>query len=215
MHRSLLFLYCFLSSFVLYATDTLDGFVVEMIPDTLFQRMQGKSYKLGCPVKRSDLRLVKVKHFNYEGQEKSGRIVCHKEIATDLVLIFQELYLARYPIERIEPIDDYNGSDVRSMEANNSSAFNYRRVAGSKRLSAHSFGRAVDINPRYNPFVGRNGQTVSPPSSRKYTARNKKFRYKIQANDLCVRLFKKYGFRWGGDWRTVKDYQHFEKSASR
>ena len=40
--------------------------------------------------------------------------------------------------------------------------------------------------------------------------RGKQFRYKINKGDLCYRLFIKHGFIWGGSWRTVKDYQHFE-----
>ena len=41
--------------------------------------------------------------------------------------------------------------------------------------------------------------------------REQDFPYKIDENDLCCRLFKEHGFSWGGDWNSVKDYQHFEK----
>lgn len=176
--------------------------------------MQGRSFKIGCPIGRDKLRLVKVRHYNLAGEVRDGSLICHKAIARDLIEIFQELFQARYPIERIMPIDHYDGNDDRSMEANNSSAFNHRRVAGSTRLSLHSYGLAVDINPRYNPYIGRNGTKVRPAVSRPYTDRHRNFSYKIEANDFCVRLFKQHGFKWGGDWRTVKDYQHFEKKLA-
>ena len=100
------------------------------------------------------------------------------------------------------------------MAANNTTCFNYRTVAGSSKLSAHSLGKAVDINPLYNPCVKtRHGHTtIQPARGKAYTDRNRKFNYKIDRQDLCYRLFRQHGFTWGGDWRSLKDYQHFEKT---
>lgn len=191
-------------------------FVAQAVSDRVMQRMQGKSYAEGCTVARSDLRYVKVLHYTADGRIQLGELVCHRDISADLVSIFRQLFQARYPIERMVLIDDYDAQDEASMAANNTSCFCYRRVAGSKKLSAHSVGRAVDINTLYNPCVrkGRNGQLkVTPKAGARYADRTKKFDYKITAGDLCCRLFKQHGFRWGGDWRSVKDYQHFEKAA--
>ena len=80
-------------------------------------------------------------------------------------------------------------------------------------MSKHGYGMAVDINPLYNPYHKRlkNGkEVVEPATARPYLNRKKEFKYKIEADDLCCRLFKKYGFSWGGNWKTMKDYQHFE-----
>ena len=87
------------------------------------------------------------------------------------------------------------------------------RFTITNRLSSHSKGMAIDINPLYNPLVKeRGGRTLFYPSNADaYVDRTKYFPYKIEKGDLCVRLFKKYGFSWGGDWRSSKDYQHFEK----
>lgn len=192
-------------------------FVAEAVSDRVMQRMRGKSYAEGCTVARRDLRYVKVLHYTADGKTLLGEIVCHRDISADLVSIFRQLYEARYPIERMVLIDDYDALDEASMTANNTSCFCYRRVAGSKKLSAHSQGRAVDINTLYNPYVrkGRDGRlTVKPKAGRQYANRAKTFDYKITAGDLCCRLFKQHGFKWGGDWRSVKDYQHFEKAAS-
>ena len=189
-------------------------FYSEPIPDGVFAKMKGKSYKSYCTVKRQDLRYVRVLHYNIKGEIKVGELVCHKSIASDLVDIFRNLYKAKYPIEHMVLIDNYGADDERAMEANNTSCFNFRYVSGTKVPSNHSWGKAIDINPLYNPYVrhGRNGKLqVSPQNGRQYADRSKDFKYKIDRNDLCYREFIRHGFTWGGGWRRVKDYQHFEK----
>ena len=189
-------------------------FMATAIPDNVFARMKGKTYKKNCTVRRADLRYVRVLHYNLQGEICIGELVCDKGISGDLVDIFRKLFNAKYPIERMVLIDNYGADDKCSMEANNTSCFNYRFVAGSKVLSNHSRGRAVDINPLYNPCVAkrRNGTvSVDPEKGRRYADRSKSFSYKIEKGDLCYRLFIEHGFMWGGNWRSKKDYQHFEK----
>ncbi len=189
-------------------------FMATAIPDKVFARMKGKTYKKNCTVRRADLRYVRVLHYNLRGEICIGELVCDKGISGDLVDIFRKLFNAKYPIERMVLIDNYGADDKCSMEANNTSCFNYRFVAGSKVLSNHSRGRAVDINPLYNPCVAkrRNGTvSVDPEKGWRYADRSKSFSYKIEKGDLCYRLFIEHGFTWGGNWRTKKDYQHFEK----
>lgn len=154
-------------------------------------------------------------HYNLKQEICLGELICHQEIAHDLLEIFKVLYKAKYPIERMVLIDEYDADDERSMQANNTSCFNFRRVAGSKTLSCHSTGHAIDINPLYNPMVKiRNGKTIySPKNAKAYINRTKDFPYKIDKNDLCYKEFRKRGFIWGGNWRSVKDYQHFEKPS--
>ncbi len=186
------------------------GFAVEAVSDAVFARMRGKSYRKGCPVARKDLRHLRLRYVDFEGRVRSGELVCHKAIAADLLSIFRRLYAARYPIGSVRLIDDYGADDHRSMAANNTSSFCHRPVAGSTRLSRHAYGRAVDINPLYNPHVTRRGR-VNPPEGRPFADRTRRFAHKISHNDLCYKLFRAYGFSWGGDWRSSKDYQHFER----
>ena len=189
-------------------------FVAEPVSDAVFERMRGKSYPAGCPVKRSDLRYVRVLHCDGEGRIRLGELVCNRQIASDLVEIFRELFRAKYPIERMVLIDDYGADDEASMRANNTSAFCYRRVAGGRTISKHGYGLAVDVNTLYNPYVRRRRDGtlfVQPATGKPYVDRTKRFAYKITKNDLCYKLFRAHGFRWGGDWRRAKDYQHFEK----
>ena len=189
-------------------------FTVQPIPDTVFQRMLGRSYPEGCTVARTDLRYLRLSHVDAEGREHVGEMVCNKAIAQDLIDIFRELYRQKYPIQRIRLIDDYEASDERSMRDNNTSCFCYRTISGSQKLSKHALGMAIDVNTLYNPYVytGKDGQrVVEPVTASRYVDRTKSFPYKIEKGDLLHRLFLQHGFRWGGSWRTMKDWQHFEK----
>ena len=188
-------------------------FVSEEISDSIFCIMKGKSYKKNCNISRCDLRYIKVLHKNLQGETILGEMVCNKAIASDLLDIFRELYDAGYPIERMVLIDNYNADDEASMEANNSSAFNFRFIGGTNKLSNHSKGMAVDINPLYNPYV--KGEKVQPSAARRYVNRRDTVTLAIRRGDLCHRLFTQHGFRWGGAWRRLKDYQHFEKGRRR
>jgi hypothetical protein len=189
-------------------------FTIDTISDAVFQRMQGKSFKRDCTVKRSELRYLRLSHYDAEGKEHIGELVCNKMVASDLKEIFQELYKHHYPIQRMQLVDDYDADDEQSMRANNTSCFNFRRIAGSTKLSKHSQGLAIDINPLYNPYVKRqaNGTLiVQPANATCYADRRKAIPYKIERDDLCYRLFIKHGFKWGGAWTRQQDYQHFER----
>ena len=189
-------------------------FSAEPLSDAVFARMR-YSYSANPYVARADLRYLRLLHRNLNGSVVLGEMVCHKRVAADLVEIFHSLYRASYPIERMVLIDNYQADDESSMRANNTSCFCYRRVAGSKKVSAHGMGLAVDINPLYNPYVKcrANGSLfIQPSTAGPYVDRQRSFYYKIDRSDLCYRLFIEHGFTWGGAWRSLKDYQHFEKS---
>jgi hypothetical protein len=171
--------------------------------------MQGRSFPVGCSIPRSDLRYLRVLHYDAGGQVQQGELVCNKAIAQDLIDIFHQLYHAHYPIERMRLIDDYDADDEQSMRANNTSCFCFRAISGSHKLSKHAQGLAIDINPLYNPY--QKGAKVQPANARRYCNRAASFPYKIEKGDLLYRLFVSHGFSWGGSWRSLKDYQHFEK----
>ena len=191
-----------------------EGFTAQTIPDSIWQYMQGRSYQPNPHIQRADLRYLRVLHYDYDGRTHQGELVCNKRIASKLLTIFRELYEARYPIQRITLSDNYDADDERQMRANNTSCFCYRAVSDTKHLSKHAYGLAIDINPLYNPYVRyskKDGhRIVEPATSVPYVDRKKDFRYKITTEDLCCKLFIKHGFTWGGSWRSMKDYQHFE-----
>lgn len=189
-------------------------FTAHQVPDSIWHLMQGRSYPEGCSVARTDLRYLELSHYDFQGNVHTGQMVCNKQIADDLLHIFRKLYEARYPIARMRLIDEYEGSDLRSMTDNNTSCFCYRRIAGSKKLSKHSLGMAVDVNPLYNPCLYVRSGKVLPPEGEPYAhqrAKRTDIPGKIDTADLCYRLFISRGFRWGGSWRSLKDYHHFEK----
>lgn len=190
-------------------------FCAVPIPDAVFRRMQGRSFRPNPHVSCARLRYVRALHYDAEGCIHIGELVCHERIAADVVAIFRALYEGRYPIERMVLIDNYDADDERSMAANNSSGFCYRTVAGSSKVSAHAIGMAIDINPLYNPYVKtlKDGRLrVLPAAGRVYADRRRAHAYMLRRGDLCHRLFVQHGFVWGGAWRSVKDYQHFEKN---
>jgi hypothetical protein len=177
------------------------------ITDDIFNRINGISFKENDIIKREDLCLVKIKHYNFLGQAMDGELIVNQDISEDIIYIFKELYKAKYPLEKVSLVDNYNAEDELSMEDNNTSAFNFRYIFGTNTLSKHSYGRAIDINPKYNPCISiRDGvSTIEPVNGIMDTE------YMIKKNDLCYNLFISRGFEWGGDWENPKDYQHFEK----
>lgn len=188
-------------------------FVAEEIPDDVWQRMQGKTYQPNPYIQRSDLRYVRTLHWDYDQQTHVGELIVNRKIAQTVVTIFRKLYEAHYPIQQMLLPDVYGADDERQMRDNNTSAFCYRPIAGSKKLSKHARGLAIDINPLYNPYYkdrADGSRFVQPSTARKYCDRTKSFNYKIDKRDLCYRLFTEAGFEWGGAWKTCKDYQHFE-----
>ena len=182
-------------------------FTLRPIPDEVFRRMEGKSFGADCTMSRGELRYLRVLHRGFDGLTHVGELVCHEAVAEDLLEVFRLLWEAGYPIEKIRLIDDYGADDERSMADNNSSCFCFRTVAGKDELSKHSLGRAIDINPLYNPYLTERGYT--PLNAGPYVDRSRDFPYKIDENDLCYRLLTERGFEWGGHWSHASDYQHF------
>ena len=191
-----------------------DGFSYEPLNDDLKKRITGISYQENPDISYEELRYVRVLYIDFDGKECSGELICNETIAQDLVEIFYELHQAEYPIEKICLIDEYGGNDEASMEDNNSSCFNYRVVAGTKRLSKHALGLAIDINPLYNPYITYSGETmnIAPANAAVYADRDAAYIAKITHDDLAFQLFTEHGFTWGGDWKNSKDYQHFQKA---
>ena len=189
-------------------------FTAQPIPDEVWARMQGRTYRDNPHIGRSDLCYLRLLHWDMQHHIRQGEMVCNRIIASRLVTIFRQLYEARYPIGQMVLPDVYDADDERQMQANNTSCFCYRNVPNTRSLSNHALGLAVDLNPRYNPYITyrKNGKmNVQPANGTPYCDRKADFRYKITTSDLAYRLFKKHGFRWGGSWVRSKDYQHFDK----
>ena len=195
------------------SSDTSLQFYYEPLSDEIISRITGISYVENDNIAIDDLRYLSLLYVDFNGETQTGEMICNKSIAQDLLEIFYELYNNDYRIESVKLIDEFGGDDVESMLADNTSCFNYRVVEGSTKLSNHAYGLAVDINPFYNPYITyKDGVTkISPVGSESYADRTQDFPYKIDENDLAYKLFTQHGFKWGGNWNSVKDYQHFER----
>ena len=190
-----------------------DGFGCYELTEELKQRITGMSYpEEGSDIiGYDDLRYIELLYYDFDGEINEGELIVNEKVALEVTQIFYELYLAKYPFSSIRLVDDYGepGNDNLSMAANNTSAFNYRYVTGTSKLSMHSYGAAIDVNPVQNPYI--DGDRVVPKEGRQYLDRTLGLPGMIDHDDLCYQLFTENGWRWGGDWSGDKDYQHFSK----
>ncbi|MBB2922921.1 M15 family metallopeptidase [Cellulomonas cellasea] len=164
------------------------------------------SWRPGCPVPLEDLRHLTLTHHDFDGGVVTGELVVHADVADGVVEVFRTLFDAGYPIRSMRLVDDFGGSDDASMAADNTSAFNCRAITRGTGWSEHAYGRALDLNPRENPYV--RGTLVLPPEGRPYADRPD-LPGVVHAGDVVVTAFAAAGWRWGGDWTSPIDYQHF------
>ena len=171
----------------------------------------GSSHRRGCPVAVADLRLVTVTHLRPDGRTARGQLAGHRDAAAAVVRVFRALLAARFPVAQVRTVDAYGSDDGRSMAANNTSACNCRRTTGGTGWSEHAYGRALDLNPVQNPYV--RGTTVLPAAGRAYADRARARPGMVLPGGPVVRAFAAVGWRWGGSFTSLKDYQHFSASG--
>lgn len=155
-----------------------------------------------------NLRLVDVYYYGFDEKLHKGQLVVHREVVLDIIEIFEFIRERQFPISKVIPISKYGWSDDKSIMDNNTSAFNYRYISGTRVISNHASGLAIDINPGLNPYI-KNGSSL--PANCIYDTTKAGT---ILADSDLVKEFKKKGWQWGGDWKSLKDYQHFEKKLN-
>lgn len=189
--------------------------------DKVYNRIIGKSYQVNNNIALSDLRYLKILHYNFNGEVQIGELIVNVKLTDDFISIFKILFENRYEIQSMYLIDNYwtgegASSDSASIDENNTSAFCYRTSTGGSSLSNHAYGCAIDINSQQNPYVtyDTNGNGICyHENARQYMNRTAGLDHVITHDDLCYQLFIARGFTWGGDWENgIKDFQHFEKS---
>jgi len=185
---------------------------ISPLTPALRAQMTGVSWHSSCPVPLRNLRLLTLGYRGFDGRSHTGRLVVNRSVAARTVAVFRRLYRAGFPIRRMRLIDVYGGSDFRSIEADNSSAFNCRRATGSSSWSNHAYGLAIDINPIENPYVTASG-SVAHRASRPYLNRSRIRPGMAYPSGALVRAFRSAGWGWGGYWSGTKDYQHFSANG--
>lgn len=170
----------------------------------------GATWRPDCPAPPETLRRVDLDYWGFDEQPHRGQLVVHRDVTAQVIDVFDELFRLRFPIERMQTVDHYPGADDElSMRDNNTSAFNCRDIPGTGRWSLHAYGKAVDVNPRLNPYVDRRGD-YQPANAGPFVDRARSDPGMLRDDDPAVRAFTDRGWSWGGYWRTPKDYQHFE-----
>lgn len=133
---------------------------------------------------------VPVWKLNESGEKYSDNLTVevNANLAEDIVKIFTEIYNDNEKF----PIKDVGG-------------FSWRQTAFGS-VSEHSYGTCIDINWDENYYChASNGQAITGSFWKPYENP-----YSIPAEGSVVRIFKKYGFKWGGDaWTNLRDYMHF------
>lgn len=161
-------------------------------------------------------RLVDVLYYSFDGRVHQGQLVIDYRLVRDIQQVFKVALETKFPIKSVIPVshslfyrDGSYNSDGQSMLSNNTSGFNYRKVTGGKGLSMHAYGFALDINPVQNPYI--KGRVVLPRGAVYNPAKPGT----LTRTCPLVRTFIRLGWTWGGNWKSLKDYQHFEKVLDR
>jgi hypothetical protein len=183
---------------------------IDHVSDERGERMRGRGWSPDprCPALGA-LRVLTLPFIDFAGDAREGELVVAKEVAEEVLAIFELLHHVRFPIRCMEPIEAYGGDDEASMAADNTSAFNFRTIPGSNALSHHALGLAIDINPRENPMIVRG--VVHPASAAPYVDRTPERPGMILESGDVVAAFRRAGWFWGGEWTDLPDYHHFSK----
>ena len=191
---------------------------VRQLPAPLVSDLRGSFWRPGCPVALSELRLLTVVHWGFDGEVHNGQLVVAREYADALRGVFRRLYDLRFAIRHMRLADMYGPKGARPADGDVSGSFQCRQsvpspcVGGSAsgRWSNHAYGLAIDLNPRENPYVGC-GRTRDRASAR-YTDRSRL--RKGMVTPAVVRAFRSIGWGWGGEWTgQTKDYMHFSSNG--
>jgi D-alanyl-D-alanine carboxypeptidase len=174
-------------------------------------RAHMSSWHRGCPVPRSRLRLLRVTYLGFDRAPHQGKLVVNARWARPVLRVMRRLYETSFKIRRMRLPEAYGSDDDRMGNRDDSSGFNCRLAAGSSSWSEHAYGRAIDLNPRENPYVA--GSHVGPPSGKPFVDRSRHVRGMIHAGDSVVRAFRSIDWHWGGHWHYPIDYMHFSSTG--
>ncbi|MFD7078243.1 M15 family metallopeptidase [Nocardioides sp. NPDC059952] len=188
-----------------------DGFTaeVDIAPDDVIAR---STWVPGCPVSRRELAWVRMTFWGFDGDRHTGEMLINARVAEDVVGVFRKLYEARFPIEQMDIATKASLDAPPTGDGNGTGGFVCRPAVGQTSFSQHAYGLAIDINTFQNPYV--KGDRVIPELARWYLDRDRQAPGMIHPDDVVVQAFASIGWGWGGDWNSLKDYQHFSENGT-
>ena len=178
------------------------------VPKDVVQR---STWSPQCPVTLDDLRYLTVSFWGFDDRRHTGELLVHRDVADDVVTVFRRLHRARFPVEEMRVVDAPELDLPPTGDGNNTTAFVCRPVRGSTNWSQHAYGRAIDVNPFFNPYV--KGDVVLPELASYFTARGRGHPGMHVAGGASVRAFEHIGWQWGGTWTSPKDWMHFSATG--
>lgn len=181
---------------------------VAPVEGTILDR---STWEDGCPVEPEELSYLTLSFWGFDGRTHTGEMIVNREVADDVVEVFGKLFAARFPIEEMRITTSADLDAEPTGDGNNTSAFVCRAVTGGTSFSEHAFGLAIDINPFHNPY--RRDELILPELAAHYLDRDLGQPGMIVAGDVAVEAFAAIGWAWGGDWNSLKDYQHFSRNG--
>jgi D-alanyl-D-alanine carboxypeptidase-like protein len=188
-------------------------FVIKAAPNpkvfAVAASMVPKTYRSGCPVAPSSLRLLILNYWGFDGLVHKGELILRDAAVQKMISVWTASFNAHFPIRRMQRVDVFGGNDVTSMAADNTSAFNCRQVTGDPySLSPHSYGFAIDINTVENPYLAANNVWY-PSNGLSYRNRSAVRPGMLFSSSTTTRSLIGQGYFWGANW-SKPDYQHFE-----
>ena len=113
------------------------------------------------------------------------RVKCHKNVATSLESILAAI-LAHYG-----SLDEVKKARMHLYGG----CYEFRNIGGSHKLSLHSYGVAIDLDPQNNPRGKpyQEGAGMMPHA--------------------VIDIFKAEGWKWGGSFSTTPDCMHFQATS--
>ncbi|QWC83953.1 M15 family metallopeptidase [Nocardioidaceae bacterium] len=188
-----------------------DGFAGRVVAPAPARVIARSTWEPRCPVGAGELAWVRVAFHGFDDARHTGELLVASTWAEDVVDVFAELYAARFPIEQMR-ITRAEELDVPPTgDGNNTGAFVCRPVTGGTSFSEHAYGRAIDVNPFQNPYV--RDDLVVPELASAYLDRDRRAPGIIREGGPVVEAFARIGWVWGGDYTSLRDWQHFSSTG--
>ncbi|GIH07748.1 hypothetical protein Rhe02_58150 [Rhizocola hellebori] len=181
---------------------------IQQVPDSVLAR---SSWTSDCPVAAADLRYLTVSFRGFDGRAHTGELLVNARAADGLVSVFGQLFAAGFPIERMRISSAAQLFAPPTGDSNTTEVFACRPARGQTSWSQHAYGLAVDVNPFHNPY--HKGKIVLPELATSYLDRARTQPGMVQPGGPVVKAFASIGWKWGGDYRSLKDYMHFSANG--